>query len=257
MKYATVDPADTAIISTVDLDGRVLTDGETVRIPDFAGGERWLTITKAEPQWDLYDLTVDPTVCGGGAVSSFFYVRTNDYALIGDVKNPAARVQETATCTQRPIADVYAEQRQAVIAQDQQVRYNAVDSSLAVNWWLIATQSMRNEIGGIQGNWAQRQIDGQGFPTGPNAPWVAIFNASTLDARRYQVTSAANWNTLFLELTQHDQATGNATESSRIALDAAYADGAGDWTAVATHDPEDPTWGYPPIVELPVDSLFR
>ena len=42
----------------------------------------------------------------------------------------------------------------------------------------------------------------------------------------------------------------DATDASNTALDAAYADGAGDWQAVADHDAADPAWGYPPTVVL-------
>lgn len=257
MQFGYVDPLDVANISLVDFP------------PPEAGRDPALLLTKQfaylpkisvqltdlpQAQWDIYALTLATNAPPG---PSAYYTRTNAYAFrnAGDtgpgvVGDNTSFVKETAVYTEIPIADLYERKRQEVANQDQTVRYNAVDTALNANWWLIATQDARNELNGIQGNWLQRQIDGQGFPSGPNAPWVGVFNANTDDSRRVQVTDAATWNTLYLELTQHDQATGNATDASRETLDVAYNDGAGDWQAVADHDPADQAWGYPPTVTL-------
>jgi len=248
--YATVDPNDTSIISTVDVNGLVLRDGETVTIPDFAGGTRAFMINnKAEPQWNLYTLVPDNTPCGPPVQ---YYIRTIDYSYTG-VAGVSGTVTEQAICTQIPIADLYDLKRQDVADQDQSVRYNAVDTVLSVNWWLVVTRDLRFELDGIQGNWLQRQIDGQGWPGGVNAPWVGIYNAANNTSRRVQITgvsAADNWNTLYLEKTLHDQATGNASDASLNALDAAYDDGNGVWQNVADHNAADPLWGYPPTITL-------
>lgn len=206
------------------------------------------------PAWGTYIYQAGTEQPPGGRPLTY-YVPGEDYSLVGSLGDPAAIVQGTRTYAEIPIAELYALKRREVAVQDEAVRYNAVDTSLATNWWLVVTQAMRFELGGIQGNWLQRQIDGLNFPAGPNAPWVGIYNAATAAARRQQVTDAATWNTLYLELTQHDQATGNATDASLTALDAAYDDGAGSWESVADHDAADPAWGYPPTVSIPQEVL--
>lgn len=242
MNYATVDPGNTTIIATRDLDNRLLTDGANVRIPDFAGGERRFTIgAGAVPEFNLYDLTNDPTQCEPIA----YYTRTLSYAYVG-TPGVSGTVTETVTCNEIPIADLLTIKEGEVFQQDQIIRYGEADTSLAANWWIIVTQDARFEIDGINGNWLQRQQNGQGFPSGTNAPWIGIFNATTGDRRRVQVDNDANWETLYLEKTTHDQQTGNATDASTTALLAAYDDGSqSNFAAVAAHDPADPAWDYP------------
>jgi len=241
MLYATVNPSDTTDISDTDLDGLAMADNDYVRISDYAGGERSFAISSgAVPEWNLYDMDV---VDAGAPGDPRFYIRSWTLTFAVD------RVTKTASYAEIPIAELYSIKRNEIFAYDQQVRYNAVDTSLAGAWWLIVSQDARFELDGIQGNWAQRQINSQGWPGGANAPWVGILNANTEDTRRVQVTASADWDTLYLEKTLHDQATGNATDASVTALDAAYDDGAGVWQDVADHDAQDPAWGYPPSIQ--------
>ena len=246
-EFAYVNPADVFDIQLLDFSSPPvpLSTGNRVQTPSspglFALGE--LPV----PGYDVYTLVRDTAP---GPSPAEYYDPVRSYTFVGVVRDAAATVAEAITYNEIPIAQLYEIQRRAIFNYDQQVRYNAVDSALSANWWLIVTQDLRFEIDGIQGNWLQRQIDGQGFPGGANAPWVGIFNANTQDSRRFQVTSAANWDTLYLEKTLHDQQTGNATEASRTALDAAYDDGNGAWQDVADHDPQDPAWGYPPTIDI-------
>lgn len=260
--FAWVDPANTATISVVDFpppqanrDPAQLITGQFVYLPKIS-----VQLTALpQAQWDVYAL-VQATELPPGGRPPTYYTSTLTYAFRnaantgpGVVGDDTSIVQQTRVYAEIPIADLYDAKSEEVRAQDQGVRYNAVDTALNANWWLIATQDARFELIGIQGNWLQRQIDGQGWPGGLNQPWVGVFNANTEDSRRVQVTNESPdfaWNTLYLELTQHDQATGNATDASREALDVAYDDGLGDWQAVADHDPADQAWGYPPTVTL-------
>lgn len=211
-------------------------------------------VQRADPSSGVYESAVDtplpPCPESGQVGIASYYTRDFVLSLSGPVGNPASQVVETLACTQLPIEVIYERKRGEIARYDQSVRYNAVDTSLAANWWLVVTQNMRFEVDGIQGNWLQRQVDSLAFPSGPNAPWVGIYNAGDGRARRVQVTDAASWNTLYLEKTNHDQATGNATEASLATLDTAYDDGNGVWTDVADHDAADPAWGYPPTVDL-------
>lgn len=167
----------------------------------------------------------------------------------GTEGSPAARVVETKVTQQIPIADLYDIKRQEIFEQDVSVRYNAVDTSLSANWWLIITREQTTELLVIAAGSNSRQIDSAPWPGGANAPWVGIYNANTIDSRRYQITAQATWDTLETEWYQHLQSTGNATDASRTALDAAYDGGAGNWQAVADHDAASPAWGYPPTVD--------
>jgi len=224
-----------------------LVTGNRVYTPENVSG---FTLTdNPVAVWGCYEMLPGTELPPGGLPLDYFDVSFS-YALQGPLGQDTSTVQQTRAYNEIPIADLYEIKRQEITRQDQTVRYNAADTSLAANWWLVITQDARFELDGIQGNWLQRQIDGQGFPSGPNAPWVGIYNANTAAGRRQQVTDATQWNTLYLEKTQHDQATGNATDASNTALDAAYNDGAGDWQAVADHDAADPAWGYPPTIVL-------
>lgn len=229
-----VDPTDTENITALRTpfsgtlpDGRVVSD-----------------LTAPQPDQDVYgedDQRTDPP--------DAYRDSREVWTFVGAVKDPAAVVRVTSVHDQIPIADLYERKRREIADQDSRVRYNAVDTSLSVNWWLVVTESARSELVTIAAGSNSRAIAGQPWPTGPNAPWVGIYNAATEDARRHQITDQATWGTLETEWYQHDQAAGNATDASRSALDAAYADGAGDWQAVADHDAADPAWGYPPTVD--------
>lgn len=196
------------------------------------------------PEWDVYGEDDQRTLPPDAYRDS-----REVWTFVGVVKDPAAVVRVTSDHQQIPIADLYERKRQEIANQDRVVRYNAVDTSLSVNWWLIVTEDARSELVTVATGSNSRAIAGQPWPTGSNAPWLGIYNAATEDARRHKITDQADWDTLETEWYQHDQATGNATHASRTALDAAYDAGAGDWQAVANHDPAAPAWGYPPTVD--------
>lgn len=205
------------------------------------------------PEWDIYNLVRDVSEPSVGTRNYYQSPPIATYAFSGTLGQASGTVTETIdwTASRLPIAQLYDLKLLEIRDVDRAVRYNAYDTSLSVNWWIICDQNARFELDGIQGNWTQRQIDSQGWPGGANAPWVGIFNATNDRIRRVQVTDAATWNTAYLEKTQHDQAVGNATDASQAALDAAYQDGAGNWEDVANHNASDPTWAYPPTVSLP------
>ena len=171
-------------------------------------------------------------------------------SLSGAAYAAGTTVTQTFQWESWTIEEIYNRKRVEIGAQDDRVRYNAVDTALSANWWIIATEKARFEILGISTASNTRQINGQGWPSGPNAPWLGIYREDTGKARRVQVTSQATWDTLEAEIVQHDQACGNATDASVDALDTAYNDGNGNIEDVRNHDPADPAWGYPPTVEL-------
>lgn len=266
-EYGWVDPTNTANISLVDFpppaaerDPIGLGEGAFVYVPKAPNG------TKLGPSpatgLDLYDLNrVTDPIPGGRPAVYYDPVEVVEFRNAGDtgpgaVGDPTSQVIQRTSWAEIPIADLFEIKRRDVAAQDQRVRYNAADTVLAVNWWLVITQDMRFELDGINGNWLQRQINSQGWPGGPNAPWVGIYNAANGSARRVQVTDSTTWETLYLEKTNHDQATGNASNASLDALDVAYDDGNGLWANVADHDAADPVWGYPPTVDLGVAVVF-
>ena len=261
-QYGYVNPLNVAEIAIEDLDGVVLDlfgrasisvrlpiEGSATESRSFQLGE------EAVPEWDVYVRTLDEAPLPGPR-SYYTPVDVLSFRNAADdgpgvVKDPTSQVVLTRTWAEIPIADLYQIKENDIFAYDQVVRYNAVDTSINPNWWIIVTRDARFELNGIQGNWLQRQIDGDGWPGGINRPWVGIYNANTEVSRRSQVDTDVQWNTLYLEITQHDQATGNATDASGTALDAAYGDESqANFAAVAAHDPEDPTWGYPPTVTL-------
>lgn len=229
-----VNPVDVTDISGPYDEGRSYT---------YPDGRTFL-VGKAEPQWDVYESIpfTDP-------VPRYYEDGPVTTAFQGAVNDPAARVIENRVDTQLPIAELYEVKRQEIFNYDSLVRYNAVDTSLSVNWWLIVTQPATTELLIIAVGSNSRQIAGAGWPAGANRPLVGIYNAATGDSRRYAITEQATWDTLEVEWFQHVQATGNATDASRSALDVSYDDGNGVWQAVADHDPADPAWGYPPTVD--------
>ena len=226
------------------VDPRIWREGEEIKQNDPLPSGDYGFPVRHNPEVGLYIATEDSTLPG-------VYERWLDprYTLVFSPDDDPAnsRVLEAARIEKLTLDEVYDRKRRDIGAYDQEVRYNAVDTSLSVNWWLVATQDARFELNG--------QINSQGWPSGPNAPWVGIFNAATIRLDRVQITDSAVWDTLYLELTQHDQACGNATDASQDALSVSYGDGSGapggpEWQAVALHDPADPAWGYPPTVSL-------
>lgn len=246
-----VNPTNTADIRAEDLNGLTLRDGAVVTLPidGVDANPRVFQLAADAPpaNFDCYPAIEDNT-----PVPQYY---TYNPALLGLTFSGTAGVSGTVTedrtpaFVQLPIADLYQRKRDEVFNEDIEVRYNAVDTSLSVNWWLIITREATTELLVVAAGSNSRQIDGAGWPGGSNAPWVGIYNANNNDTRRYQLTDQATWDTLETEWYQHLQATGNATDASRSALDATYDDGAGDWQAVADHDASDPAWGYPPTVD--------
>lgn len=165
----------------------------------------------------------------------------------GTVGDPNSVVVETANYAQKPIDELYDLKRKEIGSQDSTVRFNALDTSLNANWWLILTETARFSLTSLGMAANRREIKGQPWPGGANQPFVAIYNANTTDARRFQIDEPT-WETLLTEWAQRDQATDAATDASRSALDVAYNDGLGDWQAVADHDPASPAWNYPATV---------
>lgn len=163
-----------------------------------------------------------------------------------------ARVQEQRNFSKYDIDTLYAEKQREVRSTDSKYRYTVFDTTLSANWWVISTLNARSELNSIAAGLAARTqgiVDGRltnWYPDGPNAPYVAIFNETNENVRRFQLNET-QYISVTEDLATHDQAVGAATEASSDALDAAYNDGNGNPDNVANHDPEDPRWGYPTI----------
>ena len=181
---------------------------------------------------------------------SIYYTRRETRTLVGAIDDPAARVSVVVNCDQIPIADLYELKQQEIAAYDAEVRFNAVDTALATNWWVVLTETVRVTIYSTDAAAQWRRFESQAWPSGPNTPNVMVYNSANGRIRREAVPTEAAWITIITEVGQHDQATDNATKASSDALDAAYDGGAGSWEDVANHDAEDPAWGYPPVVNF-------
>ena len=99
MKYAYVNPANTADISVTDLDDRVLQDGIFAKLPAAPSGFR---VWRPEPLWDMYEMVEDGTPAPGPAQ---YYTVASSYVYAGIV-NESGTVTETKTYTQIPIDDL-------------------------------------------------------------------------------------------------------------------------------------------------------
>jgi len=256
MQYAWANPNDTTDILLHSVDaagvetGLLLVDGlSQFYVRDGAGGTILVQSIGAQPapQFGIYNYIPDGTPPPGNPL---YYTSSSTYAFAGAVGSAAATVTQTVTWIEIPIEQLYEDKRRDIATQDDLVTFNAVDTALSANWWIIVTATARFRIGQVQGSWGQRQINGQSWPGGPNTPRIGIYNANTQSSRRELVTASATWGTIYDEITQHDQATGNATQASSDALDAAYDNGNGVWQDVADHDAQNPAWGYPPTVTL-------
>lgn len=220
------------------------------------------TVVGASPENDLYDY-VPPasTECDPDRTRNTYYIGTESNAFSGAVNTATGLVTGTWVCTPVTLAELYDIKRGDISVQDEMVRYNAVFTSLDPDWWLVVTREQTDELLLIYAGALRRELRGLNWPTGASRPWVGIYNQLTQDARRYRISQAGadpkrstTWDTLMDEWGDHTQQTGNATDASRSALDAAYGDGTGapggpEWQAVADHDPADPAWGYPPTVD--------
>ena len=245
MRLYYVNPADVNDIHgpyETGQTGVVLPDGVTIsRIPSNPAPESLINrnlylAIEADPtppqfqQFDSTDLSLVPPVIG----------------------DSTARVQEVHNFVQEPIETVYQKQLQNVRWQDRDARYNSIDTALAANWWIVSSEEARSELNSIGTGLLTRLRQVQTgvitsanwYPSGANGPRIAIYNASTGAVRREQ-PSEAQYLTVMAEVALHDQACGAATHAALQALDAAYANGAGNWTDVANFDPANPTWGYP------------
>ena len=129
MRYATVNPANTSDIGVVDLNNRQMRDGDTVRIPDFAGGERTFAINNgAVPEWHLWEMVESAVQCGK-------YTDTvRSYAFDG------ARVTETVTCPLRTSQQIYDERVGELANLTDAVRQQGVEINLPSN----GRQAMRS-----------------------------------------------------------------------------------------------------------------
>ena len=237
-----VNPADTSdLAQLVDQSGRSNTPLGRTTLPT---GETVEKLDGPIPESDIYEGRPDT------AQAPDYNTYTGKAAAFnGAVNDVAAYVQETDQYQQIPIADLYEIKRGEVAAQDDDVRYNAVDTSLASSWWVVITEKAQQELLWVATGSNSREIRSQSWPTGPNTPVVAVYNANNQRVRREPIPNQGAWDTIELEIAQHLQQTSNATKASGDALDAAYDNGNGDWGAVAAHDPADPAWGYPPTVD--------
>ena len=245
MRIYEVNPANTSEIWGEDLDGIQYFSGTR------PGGGLWRLHNGRQvsrindtgiPEWDLYLAIMDNT-----PTPAYHTLDRIDLTFEGVVNNPAARVRETRVYAQISIDDLYDAKIEELLSHDTLVRYNAVDTALAANWWIVATERARSELYGIGINWNLRQHKSQGWPGGANAPRIAIYNANNQNIRREQPTQA-QFEQMFQELSLHDQDTSAATKNCGDTMEAQY--NARNWTALAIIDPTDGSWGYPPFVEL-------
>lgn len=198
----------------------------------------------------LVEIDKDPVAAFGDR-----YYRPADPAFTlsfnGTEYQPSATVVKTYNWESWTLEQIYRSKQADIGAQDTAVMFNAVDTALSQNWWLIVTQRARFELYTLNDGGLRRRQDGDSWPTGQNQPWAPIYNAATGEARRQRIATQGAWETVMLEeLPQHDNETGNATDASNNALDAAYNGGAGNRADVVAHDPADPAWGYPPTVDI-------
>lgn len=259
IEFAHVNPANVADISLVDFPpggSTPLVSGNFVYLPKAPDGgtliEAPVGDSGANVGWDIYPL-VRSTAQPPGPLAYYTPVETYEFrnaadTAVGIVGDSTSQVIETRAYTEIPIADLYRIKRSEINAQDDMVRFNALDTALNANWWLILVEKARFSLESLGLGAALWKAEGTPWPTGPNAPFVGIYNASTMDVRRFKIDQAT-WEALLPEWASRDQATDAATDASRTSLDTKYNDGAGDWQAVADHDAADAVWNYPPTVD--------
>lgn len=260
MQLIYASPSNTAITSRVDERGQQFETG-TSRIfewlapsgPNYVGG-----LVTPSPARDVYEYRLDTA-----PAPAYHKLESTSTLFNGVVQDAAAWVDEIRNYVPLTLDELYEVKCNELKDQDNRVRYQTVDTALSASWYLVVTVGMRLELANIAAVLAARTqgiVDSElvnWYPGGANQPRLAIYNAANGRARREQVDEPT-YKQLIDELGAHDQATGNATFDCGSAMDAAYADGAGDWATLEAIDPTDGTWGYPPYVELPerIRELF-
>jgi len=170
----------------------------------------------------------------------------------GNEYQVGATVVKTYQWDSLPLEEIYKRKEREIASYDLTVRYNAIDTSISVAWWVLCTETFRLELYSLSTALNARAIAGLPFPSGPGAPRVSIYNTETQNIRRAQLIAPDGedrWNTIRDELALRDQETGNATQLVGDALDAAYDNGAGARADVVAIDPRDGSWGYPATID--------